>query len=145
MNSNFSIESSHQISITTIEHSLSNRIGLEVQIVSWVSLILINICNGYLIHVMKNQMKTQMDWLIMMDSVLCIMNCIPIIRFGTGTLLVDNTSLCVFLTFLTYFINAANRLVTVSISIYRYFLVVKYASMQEKSQRDILTQKKWEK
>ena len=139
MNLSFSIEASHQILINTIDHTLSKKVDLEVQIASWVSLILICISNGYLIQTMKNQMKSGLDWLIMMDSVLYIINCIPLIRFGIGFSFAGHTPLCLLFTFLTYFTNTANRLITVGISIYRYVIVVRYSSMQTKSQRDFLT------
>ena len=126
MKSNTSFGPSHlnQIIITATEHSLSNRSDLGVEIASWVSLILIYISNGYLIHVMKNQMKSGMDWLILMDSVLCIISSIHIIMFG-HLVDIENPSLCFLITFFLYFTTIANKLVTVSIGYYRYVFVVK--------------------
>ena len=97
------------------------------------SLILINLSNGYLICVIKNQMRSTLDWLILMDSILCILSCISIIRLGIlGPL---STPFCFIITFLSYFISVSNKLVTMSISIYRYVLVVHYMKMREQINR----------
>ena len=128
------------IAINNIEHRFPRDISIQVQILSWISLVLINTSNGYLIHVIKNRMKSLLDWLILMDSILCILNCIAIIRVGiVGTSFSDKIPMCFLFSLFGYFINVSNRLVTIGISIYRYVFVVHHIKMRDKIQRDIFT------
>ena len=110
------------ITLDNIEHSFPGETSIQVKILTWISCILIILSNGYLIHIIKNQMKSTMDWLILMDSILCISSCIPIIRLGIfGPL---STPFCFKIIFFFYFTTVSDRLVTMGISIYRYVLVV---------------------
>ena len=130
------------ITIDEIEHSFQKEISTQVQILSWISLILINASNGYFIYVIKNKMNSLLDWLILMDCILCIFNCISIIKLGinSNSFFVENIPMCFFFNLTAYFINVSNKLVTISISIYRYVFVVKYINMQNQTQRQTFTQ-----
>ena len=77
------------ITIDEIEHSFQKEISTQVQILSWISLILINASNGYFIYVIKNKMNSLLDWLILMDCILCIFNCISIIKLGINSNSID--------------------------------------------------------
>ena len=123
------------ISIDEIDHFIPKETSIQIKILAWISLILINLSNGYLIYVIKTQMRSALDWLILMDSILCILSCISIIRLGIlGPL---STPFCFIITFFSYFISVSNKLITMSISIYRYVFVVHYMKMREQINRKI--------
>ena len=126
------------ITIHNIEHFFQAEASILVKMIAWVSLILIILSNGYLIHVIKNGMKSALDWLMLIDSFLAISNCIPIIRLGF--LRHSAIPFCFILTFFTYFTNVSNRLVTIGISIYRYILVVHHMKMRDKIRKQIFLQ-----
>ena len=119
------------LTINEIEHSFQKEISTQVQILSWISLILINASNGYLIHVIKNKMNSLLDWLILMDCILCIFNCITLIKHGIIGKSLENIPMCFFFNLNSYFINVSNKLVTIGISIYRYVFVVHYINMHK--------------
>ena len=138
MNFSIGINGLHILTFDSIEHSFSSEISIQVQILAWASLFLINLLNGYLIHVIKNKMNSTLDWLILMDCILCILNCIPIIHLGIiGTSFKDDVPLCLFFNFSGYFINVSNRLVTIGISTYRYVFVIHFIKMEDRFQRQI--------
>ena len=123
------------ITIDNIEQSFPGETRIQVKTLTWISCILIIFSNGYLINIIKNQMKSTLDWLILMDSILCILSCIPIIRLGIfGPLSIP---FCFIIIFFFYFISVSNRVVTMGISIYRYVLVVHHMRMREKINRQI--------
>ena len=128
------------ITIDDIEHSFQGKTSTLAKILTWISLIFINAINGYLIHVIKNKMNSLLDWLILMDCILCIFNCISLIKHGIFGKSLENIPMCFFFNLNAYFINVSNKLVTIGISIYRYVFVVHYISMHNQNQRQIFTQ-----
>ena len=132
-----------EITIDNIEHTFPSEISINVQILSWITLILINTSNGYVIYIITKQLKTALDWLFLMDSILCIFNSIPVIRLGivghsVYVNLSYNSILCTFFTFYSYFVNLLSRLITIVISVYRYIFVVKYDIVQDPVKRQII-------
>ena len=130
----------NRIAINNIEQRFPREISIEVQILSWISLVLINTSNGYLIHVIKNRMRSLLDLLILMDSILCILNCVSIIRLGiVGTSFAENIPMCFIFSLFGYFINVSHRLITIAISVYRYVFVVHHIKMGDRIQRQLFT------
>ena len=141
----FGPSSDDQILINYIEHKFSYSYNFHVQILSWISLILIYVSNGCLIDFILRQrkVKSALDWMILMDAILCIFNSIGIIRigiFGSGSTHHDNILLCVCFNFSVYFINISNRLLTIGIVLYRYVFVLKHTIVEGQAQRQIFVQ-----
>ena len=94
-----------------------------------ISILIILSTNGYLLYLIKNQpSKTILDWMMFIDSILCICNVISILGIGLRRF-------CWVLPFFGYFINICNRLLTVGIVIYRYIFVVKSSMVWTSQQR----------
>ena len=90
-----------RIIIDDIEHSFpkSNTLILE-KILSVITLILINTTNGGLINVIMSKPKSALDWMMLIDSFLCVLNSVVIIRQGIiVTTHPDNVPLCVLFNF----------------------------------------------
>ena len=68
------------ITLTDIEQDFKTSLRTQIQILSFISLILINTCNGYLIYLAMNQTKTALDWMMLLDSFICILNSIVLLR-----------------------------------------------------------------
>ena len=128
--------------IDNIEHSFpkSNTLILE-KILSVITLILINTTNGGLIHVIMSKPKSALDWMMLIDSILCVLNSVIIIRQGIiVTTHPDNVPLCVLFNFFDFFINISNRLLTIGIVVYRYVFVIRYTFVERNLQRQIFVQ-----
>ena len=140
MNYNISLGPSNldEIIIDDIEHIFHRKISIYHQILSWISLILINMSNGYVIYIMKPQIKTPFDQLILMDSVLCVFNTIPILRLTFFyQSFFSNAPLCALFTFFGFFTNVTQRLISLGIAVYRYFYVVKHTMVQTQVQNKL--------
>ena len=81
----------------------------NVQVLFLVSIILIFIINGNLIIFILNQSKrSEMDWMIFLHSIFCILNTFFIIR--TNFTFTRNPKVCMIVILLNYFVNTGNRL-----------------------------------
>ena len=88
--------------------------------VQCVSILLILTTNGSLIFfIMKQLTRTFLDWMVVFDSVLCIINAQTIATIGFKF-----HSFCYLNIFVAYFVNIANRLLSLGIVIYRCVLVL---------------------
>ena len=87
---------------------------------SVVSNLLILITNGCLLwFIIQRPKKTFLDWMIVLDCLLCICNIFTLVHFS------HKLFHCYFLPFFSYFINLCNKLVNVGIVFYRYVCVIK--------------------
>ena len=121
----FGPSSDDRMMIDNVEHHFPSSSTILERILSVITLILINTTNGGLIHVIKMKSKSALDWMMLMDSILCVLNSVVIIRQGIFvTTHPDNVPICVFFNFFDYFINICNRLVTIGIVVYRYVFVL---------------------
>ena len=119
------------------------HISTYVKIFSCISISLIYFSNGYLIAFILKQAKakTGLDWLIIIDSALCICSTFGILRSVIyNTEKIGNIHLCSLFIFLYYFINVSNMINTICITLYRYVFVVKYDVLQERAQRKVFEQ-----
>ena len=126
----------NHIVIKTIEHNFPSSENIYVHILSWFSLILIYLTNGFLIYFIKKQAsKTALDYMVMIDSILCICNSIQIIN---GVILHYEyfSYQCYFFPFFAFFISAINRLLDMGIVVYRYVHVLKPSMVQGTSRRN---------
>ena len=78
----FGSTSEDKFLIDIIEHRFPSSNTIFDKMLSVISLILINATNGYLIYLIKNQTKSALDWMMLMDSCLCMSNSVVIIRQG---------------------------------------------------------------
>ena len=97
-----------------------------------ICVMLILTTNGYLLQfIMKQPTKTFLDWMIVLDTSLCISNISTIIMIGQRIF-------CYFIVNFSFFINISNRLLTAGIVIYRYVFVMKSHLVQTTVQRKAL-------
>ena len=138
MNISFGPSYEDSIMIDNIEHHFPCSNTILEKILSVITLILINTTNGSLIHVILKKSKSALDWMMLMDSLLCILNSIDIIRQGIiVTTHPENLPLCLFFNFSDYFINICNRLLTISIVVYRYVFVLQHKLVERNGHRQI--------
>ena len=91
-----------------------------VQLVQWLSILLIVSSNGCLIYfILRQQNKTFLDWLVIIESSLGFNQCFTVLVVGSRI-----RSLCLFSPFNAYFVGILNRLLNVGIVIYRFVFVV---------------------
>ena len=97
-----------------------------------VSVMLILTTNGYLLQfIMKQPTKTFLDWMMILDTSLCISNILTIVLIGQRIF-------CHFISKFSFFINICNRLLTAGIVIYRYVFVMKNNLVRTTFQRKAL-------
>jgi len=97
-----------------------------------ICVMLILTTNGYLLQfIMKQPTKTFLDWMIVLDTSLCISNISTIIMIGQRIF-------CYFIVNFSFFINISNRLLTAGIVIYQYVFVMKSHLVQTTVQRKAL-------
>ena len=121
-----------EIEHNILEHEHHGQ-DLTFMIIQLFSIIMILSTNGYLLHFINIQpSKTFLDWMIFIDSILCISNIIIVVGIGLR-------KFCFFLPFFGYFINIFNRLLTIGIVIYRYIFVVKSSIVWTSQQRRVLS------
>ena len=97
-----------------------------------VSVMLILTTNGYLLQfIMKQPTKTFLDWMMILDTSLCISNIVNVIMIG-------QRFFCYFIINFAFFINISNRLLTAGIVVYRYVFVLKSHLVQTTVQRRAL-------
>ena len=83
-----------------------------------------------LVHFLaKQSAKTFLDWLIISDCSLCIVNSLATILYVMLTQMIEDDNLC-FSIFLGFYLAICNRLLTLSIVICRYVFVL-HSSMVE--------------
>ena len=122
------------------KEKLTTLTDSNLQIFLLVTIILIYIINGVLINfIMKQSKRSEMDSMMLMHSILCILNTFFIIR--TSFSFTENTEVCLCFTLLGYWVNSSNRLLDMGIVIYRYVLVVKHIVVHGPYQRKLLSQK----
>ena len=91
-----------------------------VQLVQWFSILLIVTSNSSLIYfILRQQSKTFLDWMVIIDSSLGFNQCFTVLVVGSRI-----QSLCYFSPFNGYFVGILNRLLNVGIVIYRFVFVV---------------------
>ena len=138
MNISFGPLYEDSIMIDNIEHHFPCSNTILEKILSVITLILINTTNGGLIHVILKKSKSALDWMMLTDSLLCILNSIDIIRQGIiVTTHPENLPLCLFFNFSDYFINICNRLLTIGIVVYRYVFVLQHKLVERNGHRQI--------
>ena len=103
--------------------------------VQCVSILLILTTNGSLIFfIMKQLTRTFLDWMVVFDSVLCIINAQTIATIGFKF-----HSFCYLNIFVAYFVNIANRLLSLGIVLYRCVLVLVVGRVQTSQRRRLLS------
>ena len=109
-----------------------------IQILCCIFVLLILISNGILIyHSKKKESKlTELDKLMCLDSVLCMLSSITLIRIATRAYF-NNLFLCYFVPFVIIFCNHCKIFLTMGIALYRYVSVVKYSWIQNSKQRKL--------
>ena len=86
----------------------------------WLSILLIVTSNSSLIYfILRQQSKTFLDWMVIIDSSLGFNQCFTVLVVGSRI-----QSLCYFSPFNCYFVGILNRLLNVGIVIYRFVFVV---------------------
>ena len=91
-----------------------------VQLVQWLSILLIVTSNGCLIYfILQQQSKTFLDWIVIMDSCLGFNQCFSVLVVGSRI-----RSVCYFSVFNGYFMGILNRLLNIGIVVYRFVFVV---------------------
>ena len=93
------------------------------------------ITNGPLIYFIMNQSsRTFLDWMIVFDSALCLINAQSIATIGFRI-----KNFCFVNIFAAFLLNLLNRLLTVAIVVYRYVFVLKSFTVQTQAQRTIFS------
>ena len=91
-----------------------------VQVLQWLSILLIVSSNGCLVYfILRQQSKTFLDWMVIIDSSLGFNQCFTVLVVGSRI-----RSLCLFSPFNAYFVGILNRLLNVGIVIYRCVFVL---------------------
>ena len=120
-----------------IEHSVhyddKNLVNTQIFMTGQlICVMLILATNGYLLQfIMKQPTKTFLDWMMILDTSLCISNIVIVIMIG-------QRFFCYFIINFGFFINISNRLLTAGIVVYRYIFVMKSHLVQTTFQRKIL-------
>ena len=118
-------KTSEEIQIVEIEHlfpeisGVLNDLHSKIFVVAaLVTFILIIMTNGYLLHfIMKQAAKTFLDWMIVLDIILCFGNIVGLLRLVIGNK--EIIKWCNFLPFFLYFISMCNKLLSIGIVVYR--------------------------
>ena len=117
-------------------------------------ILLILITNGYLLYFIFNQTsRTFLDWLVGLDSFLCLGNVMTLIGMVKRVVVRNISLFCIFLlegliiplgsapltifvmSHVAYFINICNRLLSCGIVLYRYVFVLRPFLVQSPGQR----------
>ena len=120
-----------------IEHSVhyddKNLVNTQIFMTGQlICVMLILATNGYLLQfIMKQPTKTFLDWMMILDTSLCISNIVIVIMIGQRIF-------CYFIINFGFFINISNRLLTAGIVVYRYVFVMKSNLVQTTFQRKAL-------
>ena len=88
--------------------------------------------------ILRQLNKTFLDQLIILDSVLCLGNCVSLVA-SISQNRVETKIFCFFIPFYSFFINVCNRLITIAVVIYRYIHVIKSTWVETKKGRNVLT------
>ena len=125
------------IYLENIEHSFSKDVNKFVHLISWMSLALIYSSNGYLINIIKKKKTMEpLDWMFLMDSILCIINSIVIFKVGVvGNYYSVPTAVCLIFYCTMYFINISSKFLSIGIVVYRYVFALKQSMVKGNSQR----------
>ena len=127
--------------IEIVEHCYPSQAIIHVRILSLISVIMIFSSNGYLINIIMKQTNSLLDWIMLIDSFIGIFNSIRIVlNLVIGTVVLNNIPVCLILNFFNYYINVCNKLITMSIAIYRYVFVVKHEFVQDAGRRQSFSQ-----
>ena len=138
---NITISKEDFIKIETVEHCFPNQANTYVRILSFISMILIFSSNGYLINILRKQTSSILDWIMLIDLLIGIINSVRLVlNFVMGSVVLNNIPLCMILNFFNYYINVCNKLITMSIAVYRYVFVVKHEFVQDAVRRQSFSQ-----
>ena len=89
-----------------------------------------------IIFTVNQKSKTFLDWLIIFDCILCLLNLRTVIRLPNYS---DyDTAFCIFHVFFSYFTNLCNRLLSLGIVIYRFTLVLGSSFVFSSNQKRVL-------
>ena len=98
-----------------------------------------------IIFILKQGTKTFLDWLIVFDCFLCLLNLRVILALFFYRLLENNTmhsvfdaDFCTCHVFLSYFTNVCNRLLSLGIVVYRITLVLGSSFLVSSNQKKVL-------
>ena len=116
---------SENLTLEEFEHALltDEWISVTLQVASLLVSLLIILLNGTIVKmILKQEKKTFLDWMVVLDSHLCIGIILPL------AMLVSNSPhtevVCVIKIGMMFFVSIANRIVSVIIVIYRAFYVL---------------------
>ena len=89
-----------------------------------------------IIFTVNQKSKTFLDWLIIFDCILCLLNLRTVIRLPNYSDF--DAVFCIFHVFFSFFTNLCNRLLSLGIVIYRFTLVLGSSFMFSSNQKKIL-------
>ena len=89
------------------------------QIITCVLIVCTNV--PMIIFIIKQGSKTFLDWLIVFDCILCLIN-LPVF-FILTRMDNENIGFCMFHVYSSFFLNLCNRLLSLGIVVYRFILV----------------------
>ena len=102
-----------------------------------VSFLIISL-NGTIVKIiLKQERKTFLDWMIVIDSHLCIGATLPLVIFASNASL--NEVVCLIKIGMMFFISIINRILAVIIVIYRAIYVLKPHLVETKTKRRVFT------
>ena len=125
------------LEIESIEHSFPQvSQDVSIKILSWIIIALILISNGIFIYTIskKESKLTDLDKMMVFDSILCLHNSITIMMIGNmGTH--NEASVCYVRYLWAYFNTSCDALLQVGVVVYRYVYVVKNSWIDEASRK----------
>ena len=111
--------------------------SLSLQVASVLVCFLIISLNGTIVKIiMKQERKTFLDWMIVIDSGLCISTILPLAMFISNAPLTEVG--CIIKTGMMFFISIINRIVSVMIVIYRAIYVLTPQLVETQTKRRII-------
>ena len=122
-----------------VEHVLVRNewSSLSLQVASLLVCLLIISLNGSIVKIiLKQERKTFLDWMIVIDSHLCIGTILPLVMFISNAPL--NEVVCIIKIGMMFFISIINRIVSVMIVIYRAVYVLMPHLVETQTKRRIL-------
>ena len=111
--------------------------SLSLQVASVLVCFLVISLNGTIVKIiMKQERKTFLDWMIVIDSHLCIVTILPLALFISNAPLTEVG--CIIKTGMMFFISIINRIVSVIIVIYRAIYVLTPQLVETQTKRRII-------
>ena len=130
---------SENLILEDIEHALLTEewISVTLQVASLFVSLLIILLNGTIVKmILKQEKKTFLDWMVVIDSHLCISIIIPLAMFVLN--FPHSEFDCMIKIGLMFFVSITNRIVSVIIVIYRAFYALMPHLVETQTKRRIL-------